>query len=36
MTYDEEYKIWQSDPEKYWEIKAQNIIWDKNDPDLTF
>ena len=29
MTYDEEYKIWQSDPEKYWEIKAQNIIWDK-------
>ena len=29
MTYDEEYKIWQKDPEKYWEIKAQNIIWNK-------
>ena len=22
MTYDEEYKIWQSDPEKYWEING--------------
>ena len=29
MSYDEEYNLWRSNPSKYWEKKAHNIIWNK-------
>lgn len=29
MSYEEEYDLWQDNPEQYWEKKAQNITWYK-------
>jgi len=29
MSYEDEYKEWENSPEKYWEKKASNILWNK-------